>query len=258
MMNYKVSVILCVYNAIEYVDFALESIANQTYKNIEIIIIDDGSDDGTTIKLDEFVERNKTNEIVYIKQSNMGLTASLNKAISLSSGDYIARMDADDISMPNRIEASLRFLIENNLDLVSTKSTRFNSHGKLSSVPRINKNLISINPNLFKFGNPFVHGSFLIRRSVFDVIGYNETYRTAQDYELLCNMTQHGFKVGYYNKILYNLRVVDNSSGRNKLSTQHNNALAIAKYYYGTSRYMIIDKVGIMKILVSIFKRLYI
>ena len=121
-MKPEISVIMSVYNGETYLKEAIESVINQTFKNWEFVIINDCSTDSTNEILAEFAlmdERIK----VYTNEVNLKLPTSLNKAISLSSGKYIARMDADDICLPDRFEKQFKFMEENKN--VALSSCRF-------------------------------------------------------------------------------------------------------------------------------------
>ncbi len=104
-----VSVIIPVYNANGFLAGAIESIQNQTYKNLEIIIIDDGSTDETPKILKSLTKKDKHIKILTNKK-NLNIASSLNRGIKLAKGKYIARMDADDIALTNRIEKQIKFL----------------------------------------------------------------------------------------------------------------------------------------------------
>src|SRR5437868_7347070 len=104
-----VSVIMTVYNAQEYLNMAVDSILNQTYKNLEFIIINDGSTDNSG----HIIEAYNDPRIKYIPQKNQGLAAALNKGIGLAKGKYIARMDHDDISYQMRLEKQVEFMEDN-------------------------------------------------------------------------------------------------------------------------------------------------
>jgi glycosyltransferase involved in cell wall biosynthesis len=104
-----VSIIMPVYNAGVYLTTAVESILHQTYSNFELLIINDGSTDDSETVVRSFTDP----RIRSFHQNNIGLTATLNNAIQLCRGKYIARMDQDDISEPHRIERQVHFLEEN-------------------------------------------------------------------------------------------------------------------------------------------------
>ena len=106
-----VSVLVPVYNAERYLNSAIRSVQNQTYQNLEIILVDDGSTDGSAAILSEMAAVDK--RIVLISQKNGGISSALNQGILRASGYYVARMDADDLMLPHRIETQVRFLQEN-------------------------------------------------------------------------------------------------------------------------------------------------
>ena len=108
MTNQKalVSVIMSCYNSEESVEQSIESILNQTYENIEFLIMDDGSTDSTFEILNEFAKINE-NIRIFKNENNIGLTKSLNLLINYSNGEFIARQDADDISLKTRIEKQM-------------------------------------------------------------------------------------------------------------------------------------------------------
>lgn len=125
----KVSIILPVYNGEAFLEKALESILAQTYKNFELIVVDDGSTDRTKNILQKF--KDKRIKLFY-NRKRLGIGATLNKAISKASGIYLARADADDIMSPKRIETELRFL-KNNSKVVAVGSWTkiIDSNGKI-------------------------------------------------------------------------------------------------------------------------------
>lgn len=106
-----ISVIMSVYNESEYIAEAIESILKQTYKKFEFIIVDDCSTDETPEIIKHYAESD--NRIIFVQnETNLGLTQNLNKALNISNGAYIARMDGDDISLPERFERQIEFLNE--------------------------------------------------------------------------------------------------------------------------------------------------
>ena len=104
-MEVELSVVMSVYNAELFLNEAIQSILDQTYQNFEFIIVNDGSTDNSLKIITSFND----NRIIVIDQENQGLSKSLNTGVSISNGKYIARMDADDISLPNRFELQLDF-----------------------------------------------------------------------------------------------------------------------------------------------------
>ena len=101
---------MSVYNAEKYIEEAIQSVLNQTYNNFEFIIINDGSEDNSLEMLKNFLADDR---IILIDRENKGLVSSLNEGILKSKGNFIARMDADDICLPNRFEEQLNFMKKN-------------------------------------------------------------------------------------------------------------------------------------------------
>lgn len=180
----KISVIMSVFNSEEYLKDSIESILCQTYSNFEFIITDDGSTDKSIDILNSF--RDKDKRILLIKNlKNLGLTKNLNIMISLAKGDYIARMDSDDISLPQRFEKQLIFL-ENHktIGVCGTYSCVFGKHIK-EKIMRFPEKHEDIRSNLL-FENVIVHSSVMLRKKIIDDynIRYNEDFSIIQDYEL--------------------------------------------------------------------------
>jgi glycosyltransferase involved in cell wall biosynthesis len=180
----KVSVVMSVHNEERYVSKAIQSILEQTFDDFEFIIIDDGSTDGTTEILSNYQQKD-TRIRVLRHQSKKGLAQSLNEGIRIARGRYIARMDADDISLPTRLEKQVAFLdMHPEVGLVGTLCYEVDENDVIvrkwslpSSTSDVRKALLDL--------NPLVHTSVMVRKEVFDEIGYyNETLQYSQDYEL--------------------------------------------------------------------------
>ncbi|KKL89085.1 hypothetical protein LCGC14_1918230 [marine sediment metagenome] len=180
----KVSVIMSVYNGAKHVKASIESILNQTYEDFEFIIIDDSSKDKTLKIIEEYAKRDKRIKILKNK-FNLGLTKSLNKAIINSRGIYIARQDADDTSLPNRLEEQIYFLNANpDYAFCGTNGKRLQTGSDILlyfGLDKIRKVLI--------LKNCFSHPSIVIRKKILCKYGlYDENFRYSQDYELWCRL----------------------------------------------------------------------
>src|SRR5438132_11921709 len=118
----NISVLMPAYNCGKYIAQSINSILNQTYKDFEFIIIDDGSTDNT----EEIVLSFKDPRIIYRKTVNKGTSAALNLGLSLALNEWVARIDADDLNVPSRLEKQVKFLNENpGYDIVSSWSVYF-------------------------------------------------------------------------------------------------------------------------------------
>jgi glycosyltransferase involved in cell wall biosynthesis len=178
----KISVVMSVYNADKYLKDSIESILSQTFTDFEFIIINDGSTD-KSFEILKYYE-NKDSRIKIISRENKGLIYSLNEGIKLAKGEYIARMDADDISYPDRFKIQLDYIKENNLILCGTWANIINEFGEktgeMTYPPKSEKIKI--------FGllhNPFIHSSLIFKKDIFDKVGgYNPAFKHIEDYEL--------------------------------------------------------------------------
>jgi glycosyltransferase involved in cell wall biosynthesis len=175
-----VTVLMPVYNGQDFLKEAIESILNQTYVHLEVLIINDGSVDDS----EEIILSYTDDRIVYIKNDeNRGLICTLNDGMSLSKGKYIARMDADDISILDRIQKQLDFLEMNpNCGLLGSAFTIFGDKHELVKYPRENEDL----KFAALFYNPFCHPSVMIRKKVFDdnKLHFKKEYIHAEEYKL--------------------------------------------------------------------------
>lgn len=179
-MSINVTVLMPVYNSVVFIKDSIESILNQSYKNFEFLIIDDGSTDGTTEILKRI--KDKRIKIVYNK-SNLKLVKSLNKGIDIASGKYIVRMDADDISLPYRLERQIEFMENNpNIGICGTWTRNFGKNSDLNIYPITDKEIKT--RMLFKCS--FSHPSVIMRKSLLDkyALRYSEEFLYAEDYEL--------------------------------------------------------------------------
>lgn len=212
MSTPKVSVIMSVYkkeNPI-YLNYSLKSIwDDQVFKPYEIILIIDGA---LTIQLDELIlkwkTKLKTKLILVNKKKNLGLTKSLNKGLLFCRGDYIARMDSDDISTPSRFKLQVDFLEENkNIDVLGAAMQEFNEEIDCLNVrkyPKTNKEILKQIP----ISCPLCHPSVMFRRNIFDEGNfYNEKYVTSQDIEMWYSLLTKGYKLGNLDDILLMFRM---------------------------------------------------
>ena len=178
----RISVLMSVYNSEKFLGKAVLSILDQTFTDFEFIIIDDNSTDQTPVILDGYSDP----RIIRIRnEKNIGLTASLNKGIALTRGEYIARMDADDVSLPTRFEKQITYL-ENapSIGVLGTWFQRIDDDGmKMETChpPAVG----ALTCWALLFDNCLCHSSVIIRRAVIEQVGfYRPDYLFAQDYEL--------------------------------------------------------------------------
>jgi glycosyltransferase involved in cell wall biosynthesis len=214
-----ISVILPVYNGADYLSDAIESILCQTFKDFELILINDGSSDNSLNIAQAYKEQDA--RVVLINQKNIGLVATLNKGISLAKGQFIARMDQDDISLENRFLEQIK-LLETGYDLCGCHFHFITESGQLSKsrVVSVNTDFQSI---ILTRSTPFAHGSVMIRKSFLDEnnLKYShEKYTSAEDYYLWCQCFEHGAKITNVDEYLFLYRDFDLSLS--KLNSKSN------------------------------------
>ena len=199
----KVSVLMSVYNGERFVTEALKSIYNQTYQDFEVIIVDDGSTDRTSEIL---LNLKDSRTFIYRNPENLGLTKSLNIGLKLCRGQYVARMDADDISHPQRFERQVKFLDENPGCLVlGCWYGRIDSDGKIWGSKETPTEYEDTKKQLL-IEACVGHGTAIVRRAALvEVGGYNEQYTYAQDYDLWLRLSEVGL-IRNLDEYLYLLR----------------------------------------------------
>ena len=215
MKNPKVTVLMSVYNGEKYLNEAIDSILRQTFKDFEFLIVNDGSTDKTGEILKSY---NDPRIKIIDNEKNIGLTRSLNIGLRIAKGEYIARQDADDISMPERLEKELS-IIENNSEIImvacwikiidenSNKIRFWQADIEYNSPEEIYYTLF--------FENCIAHSTVLFDKElVLKIGGYNESFQKSQDYELWSRLS----KIGKIIKIKENLVI----RREHNINTLHN------------------------------------
>jgi glycosyltransferase involved in cell wall biosynthesis len=176
-----VSILLPCYNVERYVDNCINSIIAQTYTNFELIIIDDGSID----KTNSVIKRYSDPRIILIRNDqNEGIVAVLNKGIKIAKGQYVARIDADDIMRIDRLEKQVSFLErEKDISIVGSWTKIIDTHGRLIDLMQYPLDDATIK-NTMLFCNPFCHPAVMIRSEVIKKIKYSSRYPNCEDFHL--------------------------------------------------------------------------
>ena len=232
-MGKKVSVIMGAYNEkIEWLENSVNSILNQSYRNIEFIVILDNPDN---IEIKNFMNKLqlKDNRIrFYVNEKNLGLVKTLNKAIGLSNGEYIARMDADDIALPDRIKLQVNFLDKNaEIDLVGSKIEYIDENDNVISKDKYRPCGFEDIKRHLKYYNAFAHPTLMYRTDVLRKLnGYNEIY-CAEDYDLVTRFVVNGYKTINLNNILLKYRVRSNGISQSNRTKQYITSEYIKEIY---------------------------
>ena len=198
---------MSVYNAQDYLRESIESVLNQTHQNIEFIIINDGSTDSSLDIITDYLKMDE--RIVLIDQGNMGLTKALNVGIRNTSGDYIARQDADDVSYPNRLEKFIDYLnVNGQVDFYSTPAFVINESSERKKIIPNYFRRNGFNKEMLNYHNSMIHGTLIIGSEIAKKNLYNKDYRYSQDFELYHRLFSNGLVLSYdVNNISYGLRL---------------------------------------------------
>tara|TARA_R110002126_G_scaffold181187_2_gene329916 strand:- start:4353 stop:5177 length:825 start_codon:yes stop_codon:yes gene_type:complete len=210
----RVSVIMAVYNADIYLEESIKSILNQSFADFEFLIVDDCSKDDSpnTLKAFSLIDSRIK---VYTNKENLGLTKNLNKLIQISKGEYIARMDADDVSLPERFKEQVEYFeSHSDIDIIGTFSRNISNSGVVighRKVPVTHSEILKLLPKL----NPMSHPTVMFKASsIRQVGGYDERYRTSQDFHLWFKAIGNGLKINNIPKVLFEYRMNDSYVSR--------------------------------------------
>ena len=226
----KLSVVMAVYNAEKYIEASIESILKQTFNDFEVIIINDGSTDNTSYYLSEIKDKRVK---VYNSDKNSGVAKALNAGIKLTSGEYIAIADADDIYKKNRFEIEVNFLNENKeIHVVGSFVNYFTSEKNVEESLRFKNIKKNFEPQLFevnslervdeylKYYCCIINSTIMFRRDILKDFVYNSKFTSSMDYELFYNLNKKGYKMFNINEVLANIRV-SNESITGKVSNKN-------------------------------------
>ena len=221
MEKNKISIIMSTFNETESeLREAIDSIVKQTYINFEFIIVLDNPNNEKIQEILEEYEKNDFRIKVIYNIKNIGLSKSLNKALSYCNGEFIARMDADDISYHNRLEKELQFLLNNNLDFVCTLVREISYEGKEVNIQKFKPiNYEGIKKCLF-VDNIVNHPTWLVRQNVYrDLDGYRNIH-LCEDYDFILRSILKGYNIGICNEVLLDYRLRNDGISRSNLLKQ--------------------------------------
>ncbi len=232
-MNPDISVIMSVYNGESFLEETLESVINQTFKNWELIVINDCSKDSTAEILEKFSKKDERIK-VYTNEVNLKLPASLNKAISLSKGKYVARMDADDICLPERFEKQFNFMEENSdVQLSSCKFLTVKNGVYAPGGTGGRCDCDAINAMLL-MSNPILHPGVIAKAEVMKQFNYDTTLTCTEDLELWTRLATNNKKIQILPEYLLIYRLHDKQITSTTLERQHTEVLKIQETHYAS------------------------
>lgn len=219
-----ISIIMGIYNCAKTLPEAVDSIICQTYDNWELIMCDDGSADNTFKIAQEYKEKYPDKIVLLKNEKNMGLNYTLNRCLKSAKGEYIARMDGDDLSLPTRLEKEIHFLNEHpQYAIASCPMVYFDENGdfrtgKAGGEPDI---------NLFAKGTPFCHAPCMVRKEAYTAVnGYavSKNRLRVEDWDLWVRMYEKGFRGYNLDEPLYKMRDDRDAYSRRKFKYRINEA----------------------------------
>ena len=232
MSSPKISVIMPVYNASPYLREAIQSILSQTFTDFECIIINDGSTDQSENIILSFSD----NRIRYAKnQSNSGLVFTLNKGIDMATGEWIARMDGDDISLPDRFEKQFHYLNQNpEMEVLATRVKLIDENG--FAIGSWKDDERAITPEQIRLylpkNNCIAHPTIMMKTSLLKKYRYNSRQSQAEDYDLWLRLSSDQVSIHKLDEALVKHRILPSSFTRKNRQNIYYK-LALTKYRFG-------------------------
>jgi teichuronic acid biosynthesis glycosyltransferase TuaG len=204
MSNLLISICIPAYNAAVFIGDTLQSIKNQTYLNWELIIIEDGSDDGTTLIVEEFKKTVSQDVIYYKNPVNKGLSATRNIAASKATGCWLAFVDSDDIWHPDHLQSLMSTAQENiNCDFIHSGFNFFyEDYNKPFYEQNLSEKVVNAFPISLYTGEYRIQpSSIMVSQKLYTAVnGFNEDYRSVEDLNLYFRSSEQGFKFAYSGK----------------------------------------------------------
>lgn len=223
-----VSVLMPVYNGGEYLSTAIDSILNQTYTDFEFLIIDDGSTDNSLSIIKQYQQKDDRIRII-VNDTNKGLVYSLNTGFDQARGKYIARMDADDISVPNRFQMQVDFMEQH--PHISVLGTQIKIIGN-SYIPRRPTDHFDIKTEMLYWNN-IAHPTVFIRKKdlVDKKLVFRKDYFPAEDYKLWIDAIESGLKLASLHQVGLEYRIHETQISSSQTPIQHKLTRQIEREY---------------------------
>ncbi|MCD4780903.1 MAG: glycosyltransferase [Candidatus Omnitrophica bacterium] len=229
----KISVLMSVYNGEQYLAQAIESVLGQTMPDFEFIIINDGSNDNTQHIINKFSDK----RIITVQnRTNIGLTLSLNKGIQSAKAQYIARHDADDISLPERFQKLYEYMERNpHIVLLGSSCLLIDTQGNVLKTKKLSTGSKNLKQHLRRCSQ-FCHGSVIYRKQTVNKLhGYRPKAKYVEDYDLWCRMAK-AYDIENLAEPLYQLRLHADSISIKNLFTQKRYERLISNLYAKESK----------------------
>lgn len=200
----RVSVLMPAWNRARFIEEAMSSVLGQTFRDLELIVVDDGSTDDTA----ELVRSCRDSRVKLFQQDHAGISAALNRALEVASGQYVARLDSDDVWLPSFLDVQLEVLEKHpGVDIVYAKGECMDAKGRaLPSTWGTDLRYPSDPLRSFLYADPTCNITVLARRSCFDRVGgYDESLHTSEDWDIWVRMAVH-FRFRFVDRVLARIR----------------------------------------------------
>lgn len=210
-MKPMLTVIMPVYNAEKYLQKAIKSVLNQSFVDFNLIIVNDGSSDNSQAIIEQFNDKRLT---LIINKKNKGLIVSLNEAVKLAKGKYIARMDADDICLPERFEKQITFLEKNpEIAVLATKIELINPENESIGFWDLDQNTNTPQEikKMMAKSNCIAHPSIVIKTEIAQKYLYSKKQKASEDWDLWLRLLADNQKIAKLNEVLLKYRIHKNS-----------------------------------------------
>src|SRR2546423_5545823 len=221
-MSATVSIIMAVFNAEAFLDVAMQSVLKQSFSDFEFIIIDDGSTDRSNAMLQDYVRED--NRVRLIGRANKGLTASLNEGLKLARGEFIARMDADDVAAPDRLKIQVEYLRAHpEVSLLGGSNELIDDAGRMLTTVVPPPDDATLQEHALSGRTPICHPLAMMRREAVEKVGgYDEEFSVAQDLDLWLKLGEVG-KLACVPEVLLRYRQHEDSISEKKQAQQVRN-----------------------------------
>jgi hypothetical protein len=218
MSSPTVSVVMSVFNGEEFLSETIDSVLNQSFRDFEFVIVDDGSTDGTADILSKYVLRD--GRIRVSRNGKKGRAASLNLGISLANGEYVANTDADDLAMPGRLEEQVAFMERNpEVGVLGGAFELITDSGRVIDIIRHPLDDSQLRAAILRY-NPICHSSVILRKEIVLALGgYRRTFEPSEDYDLWLRMSERS-KLANLHNVLVRYRIHGNQLSIRKLEHQ--------------------------------------
>ena len=221
-----VSVIMPAYNAEKYIEEAIMSVINQSYKNWQLLVIDDGSQDSTPAIVKALAEKDHRIQL-HINEKNMGVAKTRNKGFDMAEGDYVALLDSDDIWLPEKLEKQIKLAQKSGAEIIYTSYEIIDTEGNKCKGDYIVKPVTNYKDLLEE--NNIGCSTMLLHKKICDIYRFNNEY-AHEDYVFCLEILKYGHKAAGLTEVLSKYRFYIGSRSANKFIAAKNRWIVYRNY----------------------------